>query len=54
MPCAARTFLTLLVLVILTWRQFRSLDRQAGALLIPYILWLCFAAYLNLGAVILN
>ena len=46
--------LTLLVLVILTWRQFRSLDRRAGALLIPYILWLCFAAYLNLGAVILN
>ena len=36
--------LTLLVLVILTWRQFRSLDRRAGALLIPYILWLCFAA----------
>ncbi len=46
--------LTLLVLVVLTWREFRRLDRRAGALLIPYILWLCFAVYLNLGAVILN
>ena len=44
----------LLLLVLLTWRQFRRLDRRAGALLAPYILWLCFAAYLNLGAVILN
>ena len=44
----------LLILVVLTWRQFRRLDRRAGALLVPYILWLCFAAYLNLGAAILN
>ena len=44
----------LLVLVLLTWRQFRRLDRRAGALLTPYILWLCFALYLNLGAAILN
>ena len=46
--------LVLLLLVVLTWRQFRRLDRRAGALLVPYILWLCFAAYLNLGAAILN
>ena len=44
----------LLLLVLLTWRQFRRLDRRAGALLTPYILWLCFAAYLNLGVALLN
>ena len=44
----------LLVLVVLTWRLFRRLDRRAGALLAPYILWLCFALYLNLGVAILN
>ncbi len=44
----------LLILVLLTWRFFRRLDRRAGALLIPYVLWLCYALYLNLGAAILN
>ena len=46
--------LVLLVLVLLTRREFGRLDRLAGTLLMPYILWLCFAAYLNLGAAILN
>ena len=46
--------LVLLLLVLATWDRFRRLDRPAGALLLPYILWLCFAAYLNLGAAILN
>ncbi len=46
--------LVLLLLVLLTWRQFRRLDRRAGALLVPYVLWLCFAVYLNLGVVVLN
>ena len=46
--------LVLLVLAVLTWQVFRRLDRRAGALLVPYLLWLCFAAYLNLGAAILN
>ncbi len=46
--------LVLLALVLATWDRFRRLDRRAGKLLIPYVLWLCFAAYLNLGAAILN
>ena len=46
--------LVLLVLVVLTWARFRRLDKPAGALLVPYLLWLCFAAYLNLGAALLN
>ena len=46
--------LVLLLLVLLSWRQFRRLARRAGALLVPYVLWLCFAVYLNLGVVVLN
>lgn len=46
--------LVLLVLVLLTRDRFRRIDRTAGALLVPYVLWLCFAAYLNLATVILN
>ncbi len=46
--------LVLLALVLAAWDRFRRLDRRAGTLLIPYILWLCFAAYLNLGAAMLN
>ena len=46
--------LVLLALVLATWDRFRRLDRRAGAMLVPYILWLCFAAYLNLGAAIMN
>lgn len=46
--------LVLLALVLAAWDRFRRLDRRAGALLVPYVLWLCFAAYLNLGAAILN
>ena len=46
--------LVLLVLVLLTRDRFRRIDRTARTLLVPYILWLCFAAYLNLATVILN
>lgn len=28
---------------------FRAVDRTAGRLQIPYLLWVAFAAYLNLG-----
>lgn len=33
---------------------FSRISRLAACLLIPYILWLTFAAYLNMGAYILN
>ena len=46
--------IVLLILVLLTCRSFRRLDRRAGVLLAPYVLWLCFALYLNLGVAILN
>lgn len=40
--------------VFLTIRAFSKIDETAGDLLLPYLLWLTFAAYLNLGTVLLN
>lgn len=42
------------LLVILCTVKFFGLNRTAGWLMIPYVLWLTFAAYLNLGAWYLN
>lgn len=39
---------------ILTAKKFRSVSKFAGILFVPYILWLLFATYLNLGYLILN
>jgi len=50
-------FLWLLLLWILVlWMilSFRETDGLAAALQIPYLLWLTFAAYLNLGVWYLN
>lgn len=46
--------IALWVLILLTIRAFSSVDEIAGDLLIPYILWVTFAGYLNLGIVLLN
>ena len=46
--------LLLWVLVFLTFRAFSKIDEIAGDLLLPYILWLTFAAYLNFGVALLN
>lgn len=52
---AALAVLVLLwVLVLLTARTFSRIDERAGDLLLPYILWLTFAAYLNFGVALLN
>ena len=42
--------------VLILWMLFTFLqaDRAAGFLHIPYLLWVTFAAYLNLGVWILN
>lgn len=44
----------LIILVALTLSSFRRLDDLAGLLLWPYLLWCCFALYLNIGAAVLN
>ena len=46
--------LGLLGVVILMTLEFRKTDRPAAWLQIPYILWLCFAAYLNFGTWMLS
>ena len=44
----------LIYLVIKMIREFLGVYRLAGLLQIPYLLWLLFACYLNLGVYILN
>jgi len=39
----------LAVAVTATARQFAILDRKAGLLMVPYVLWVGFAFYLNMG-----
>lgn len=42
------------VLVFLTKRSFDRIDKTSGYLLVPYLIWVAFAGYLNLGIWILN
>ena len=42
------------VLIYLTMYQFGQMDDTAENLLIPYLLWVTFAGYLNLGVALLN
>ncbi len=46
--------LLLWVLIYFTIKRFGQIDEIAADLLLPYILWVTFASYLNLGAYILN
>ena len=42
------------VLVFIMIRRFYNISKLAGILQIPYLIWLTFAAYLNLGVWLLN
>ena len=46
--------LILWVMIYLTMHLFGNLDEIAEDLLIPYLLWVTFAGYLNLGVALLN
>ena len=46
--------LALWILIYITVRLFSNINERAGDLLIPYLLWVTFAAYLNLGIFLLN
>lgn len=52
----AAFFLLLLLwlAIFLTMRLFSNIDERAGDLLLPYLLWVTFAGYLNLGVYFLN
>ena len=54
-------YLTAFIILILLWiaifitlRWFSQIDEGAGDLLIPYLLWVTFAGYLNFGVFLLN
>lgn len=42
------------ILILLMILSFRKVDRLAAWLQIPYLLWVIYAAYLNLGVWLLN
>ncbi|MEA1925512.1 MAG: TspO/MBR family protein [Candidatus Altiarchaeota archaeon] len=44
----------LLILLILTAKQFREINKNAALLLMPYLLWVLYAAFLNLNIWLLN
>jgi len=44
----------LIILVIKMIYQFYKINKTAAYLQIPYLLWLLFASYLNLGTILLN
>ena len=44
--------LLLWYLVFMMFRQFKEIDPLAGWLIVPYLVWLTFAAYLNLAIAI--
>ena len=46
--------IALWVLIFLTIRAFSKIDEKAADLLLPYLLWVTFAGYLNLGVYLLN
>ena len=46
--------IALWVMIYLTMHLFGSIDETAENLLIPYLLWVTFAGYLNLGVALLN
>ena len=46
--------LTLLVMIVITAVLFFRISKKAGYLLIPYLVWVTFAGYLNFGVFLLN
>ena len=42
------------IMILLTILKFRSLDSLAALLLVPYLIWVSYATYLNAGYLVLN
>ena len=51
---AAVLIVILWVLILLTLLYFYRISKNAGYLIIPYLLWVTFAAYLNIAICIIN
>ncbi len=48
------TIILMWIFIVLTIREFAKYSKTAAALLIPYLLWVSFATYLNAGYAWLN
>lgn len=53
-PLALTVILLLDVFVLLTIKEFYATSKISGMLLIPYLVWILFATYLNIGYFVLN
>ena len=42
------------VMILVTTVRFYKISKPAGYLMVPYLLWVTFAGYLNLGIALLN
>lgn len=51
---AAVNIILIIDLVYLTAVQFVRINKAAGWLMLPYLFWIVFTAYLNIGVAILN
>jgi benzodiazapine receptor len=43
-----------IIFTFITYQQFNKVSKLGGYLLLPYLLWICFAFYLNLYIVMNN
>lgn len=50
----ALVIVALIVAIAITIKQFRPYSAVAAWLLAPYLAWVCFATYLNVGIALLN
>lgn len=48
------TIIAMLIAIVMTIRHFHKVSPRAAYLLVPYLLWVSFATYLNGGIVVLN
>ncbi len=48
------SIVVLLILILMTTVQFYRIDKRAAYLMLPYLLWVCFATVLNISIYILN
>ena len=53
-PLALFVVILMDIFTILTIRKFLSYSTISGLLLVPYLIWILFATYLNFGYLILN
>lgn len=44
----------LIALICVMIKSFYTVDKKAGLLLLPYLIWVLFALYLNIGVYVLN